>query len=109
MTACLALGLQRAAMDDSIRYCKERVQFGRPIGSYQLIQAKITNMAVNLEAGHLMSYKVTHLIDRNIPVRRSILKEPFVSSSPSCPLTSIISNLTYYPSRSDNSFLSRKS
>jgi len=67
MTACLALGLHRAAMDDSIRYCKERVQFGRPIGKYQLIQAKIANMAVNLEAGHLMSYKVTHLIDNKVP------------------------------------------
>ena len=66
MTACLALGLHRAAMDDSIRYCKERVQFGKPIGKYQLIQAKIANMAVNLEAGHLMSYKVTHLIDKKI-------------------------------------------
>jgi alkylation response protein AidB-like acyl-CoA dehydrogenase len=67
MTACLALGLHRAAMDDSIRYCKERVQFGKPIGKYQLVQAKIANMAVNLEAGHLMSYKVTHLIDNKVP------------------------------------------
>jgi alkylation response protein AidB-like acyl-CoA dehydrogenase len=67
MTACLALGLHRAAMEDSIRYCKERVQFGKPIGKYQLIQAKIANMAVNLEAGTLMSYKVTHLIDEKIP------------------------------------------
>jgi alkylation response protein AidB-like acyl-CoA dehydrogenase len=66
MTACLALGLHRAAMDDSIKYCKERVQFGKQIGKYQLIQAKIANMAVNLEAGHLMSYKVTHLIDNKV-------------------------------------------
>ena len=66
MTACLAIGLHRAAMDDSIRYCKERVQFGKPIGRYQLIQAKIANMAVNLEAGNLMSYKVTHLIDNKV-------------------------------------------
>jgi alkylation response protein AidB-like acyl-CoA dehydrogenase len=66
MTACLALGLHRAAMDDSVKYCKERVQFGKQIGKYQLIQAKIANMAVNLEAGHLMSYKVTHLIDNKV-------------------------------------------
>ncbi|MBW1704296.1 MAG: acyl-CoA dehydrogenase family protein [Deltaproteobacteria bacterium] len=66
MTACLAIGLHRAAMDDSIKYCKERVQFGKPIGKYQLIQAKIANMAVNLEAGNLMSYKVTHLIDNKV-------------------------------------------
>ena len=67
MTAALALGLHRAAMDDSIRYCKERAQFGKPIGKYQLIQAKIANMAVNLEAGRLMVDKVTHLIDNKIP------------------------------------------
>jgi len=67
MTACLAIGLHRAAMDDSIRYCKERSQFGKPIGKYQLIQAKIANMAVNLEAGRLMAYKVTHLIDNKVP------------------------------------------
>lgn len=66
MTACLALGLHRAAMDDSIQYCKERSQFGKPIGKYQLIQAKIANMAVNLEAGRLMAYRVTHLIDNKI-------------------------------------------
>ena len=67
MTAALALGLHRAAMDDSIKYCKERAQFGKPIGKYQLIQAKIANMAVNLEAGRLMVDKVTHLIDNKIP------------------------------------------
>lgn len=66
MTAALALGLHRAAMDDSIRYCKERAQFGKPIGKYQLIQAKIANMAVNLEAGRLMVDKVTHQIDNKI-------------------------------------------
>jgi alkylation response protein AidB-like acyl-CoA dehydrogenase len=64
MTASLALGLHRAAMDDSVRYCKERIAFGKPIGKYQLIQAKIANMAVNLEAGQLMVDKVTHLIDK---------------------------------------------
>jgi len=66
MTAALALGLHRAAMDDSIKYCKERTAFGKSIGNYQLIQAKIANMAVNLEAGQLMVDKVTHLIDNGI-------------------------------------------
>jgi alkylation response protein AidB-like acyl-CoA dehydrogenase len=63
MTASLALGLHRAAMDDAIKYCKEREQFGKPIGKYQLVQAKIANMAVNLEAGQLMVDKVIHMID----------------------------------------------
>ena len=67
MTASLAIGLHRAALDDSIKYCKERAQFGKTIENYQLIQAKITNMAVNLEAGRLMVDKVTHMIEDKIP------------------------------------------
>ena len=84
MTACLALGLHRAAMDDSIRYCNERVQFGRPIGKNQLIQAKIANMAVNLEAGHLMSYKVTHLIDNNVSCLNEASMAKFFTVESAC-------------------------
>jgi alkylation response protein AidB-like acyl-CoA dehydrogenase len=64
MTAALAIGLQRAALDDSIRYAHERVQFGKTIGEYQLIQAKVANMAVDLEASRLLTYKATGMIDR---------------------------------------------
>jgi alkylation response protein AidB-like acyl-CoA dehydrogenase len=63
MTAALALGLQRAAMAASIKYAKERIAWGRNIGSYQLIQAKIADMATNLEASRLMTYRATALID----------------------------------------------
>ncbi|MCG6879326.1 MAG: acyl-CoA dehydrogenase family protein [Deltaproteobacteria bacterium] len=63
MTAALAIGLQRAAMDDSIQYARERVQFGQTISHYQLIQAKVANMAVDLEASKLLTYKATHMID----------------------------------------------
>jgi len=64
MTAALALGLQRAAMTDAIKYARERVAWGRNIGKYQLIQAKIANMATNLEASKLMTYQATAMIDR---------------------------------------------
>ena len=84
MTACLAIGLQRAAMNDSIRYCKERVQFARPIGTYQLIQAKIANMAVNLEASNLMSYKVTYLIDKNIPCLNEASMAKYFATESAC-------------------------
>ncbi len=87
MTACLALGLHRAAMYDSIRYCKERVQFGKPIAEYQLIQAKIANMAVNLEAGHLMSYKVTHLIDKKIPCLNEASMAKYFTTESACSAT----------------------
>jgi alkylation response protein AidB-like acyl-CoA dehydrogenase len=84
MTGCLAIGLLRAAMDDSIRYCKERVQFGRPIGTYQLIQAKIANMAVNLEASNLMCYKVTHLIDESISCLNEASMAKYFATEAAC-------------------------
>ena len=84
MTGCLAIGLLRAAMDDSIRYCKERVQFGRPIGTYQLIQAKIANMAVNLEASNLMCYKVTHLIDESIACLNEASMAKYFATEAAC-------------------------
>jgi alkylation response protein AidB-like acyl-CoA dehydrogenase len=67
MTAALAIGLQRAALADSIRYAHERAQFGRAISSYQLIQAKVANMATDLEASKLLTYKATRLIDQQLP------------------------------------------
>ena len=67
MTASLAIGLHRAALDDSIRYVKERESFGKPIGKYQLIQSKIAKMAIDLEASRLMLKNVTHSIDNKVP------------------------------------------
>ncbi len=66
MTAALAVGLQRAALRDCIRYAHERTQFGRTISNFQLIQAKIANMATNLEASRLLTYKATRMIDDGI-------------------------------------------
>ncbi|RPI77744.1 MAG: acyl-CoA dehydrogenase [Desulfobacteraceae bacterium] len=66
MTAALGIGLVRAAIHDCIRYAHERVAFGKTIGSYQLIQAKIAEMYVDLEAAKLLTYRATHLIDNKI-------------------------------------------
>ncbi|HKZ55426.1 MAG TPA: acyl-CoA dehydrogenase family protein [Anaerolineales bacterium] len=50
MTGSLGLGLGQAALEASIRYANERVQFGRPIAAYQAIAHKIAEMATHLEA-----------------------------------------------------------
>jgi alkylation response protein AidB-like acyl-CoA dehydrogenase len=64
MTAALSLGLARAAFDHSRRYALERVQFGKRIGSFQLVQQKIGNMATDIWASHLMTYKAAEMIDK---------------------------------------------
>jgi alkylation response protein AidB-like acyl-CoA dehydrogenase len=59
MTAALGIGLVRAALADCIQYAHERVAFGKTIGSYQLIQAKVAEMYVDLEASRLLTYKAS--------------------------------------------------
>ena len=57
-TAARAVGLARGAMEDSIGYAKQRVQFGRPIGDFQAIRFKIATMAAEIEAARQLMYFV---------------------------------------------------
>lgn len=84
MTAALAIGLQRAALDDSIRYAHERVAFGRPIGKYQLIQAKVSNMATDLEASKLLTYKATHMIDNKMECMKEATMAKYFATEAAC-------------------------
>ncbi len=84
MTGALAVGLQRAALDDSIKYAHERAQFGKTIGNYQLIQAKIANMAVDLEASHLLTYKATHMIDRKMEALKEASMAKYFATEAAC-------------------------
>jgi len=54
----LGLGLAQAAFEHSVKYAKERVQFGRPIASFQLIQSKLADMFTHIEAARLYCYQV---------------------------------------------------
>ncbi len=55
--AAQGVGLAQAVLDECVRYAKERVQFGRPIASFQAIQWYLADMATNIEAARLLTYK----------------------------------------------------
>lgn len=55
--AAQALGIAQACLDASVRYSTQRFQFGKPIASFQAIQSKIADMAVQVEAARLLTYK----------------------------------------------------
>ncbi len=55
--AAQGVGLAQAVLDECVRYAKERVQFGRPISSFQAIQWYLADMATNIEAARLLTYK----------------------------------------------------
>ncbi len=60
--SCLALGISHAALNDAIAYSKERLQFGKPIAGYQLIQAMLAEMATDLAASQLLVYKALSML-----------------------------------------------
>lgn len=62
--AALALGLGMGAFEASRRYAMERRQFGKPIAEFQAIQWKLANMAMELEASRLLTYRAAHLCDQ---------------------------------------------
>lgn len=61
------VGLARAALEASVRYAKERTQFGRPIAGFQLVQQMLSDMAVGTEAARLLVWRVADLIERGEP------------------------------------------
>jgi len=58
-----ACGMARRALDESVAYAKARQQFGRPLSSQQLIQAKLADMATELDAARLLVYRAACLKD----------------------------------------------
>ena len=58
-----ALGLAQRAFDDALAYAKERVQFGRPIGSFQATQHKLADLATALSQARLLVRAVAHMTD----------------------------------------------
>ncbi len=66
--ASQALGIAQAALDASIAYSKERIQFGKPISYFEGIQFKLSDMAMEIEAARLLIWQAAGLKDRGEPV-----------------------------------------
>jgi len=65
--AALGLGIAQAALDRSLKYAKERKQFGKPLTSFQAIQFKLADMAMEVELARNMIYKAAWLKDVGKP------------------------------------------
>jgi short-chain 2-methylacyl-CoA dehydrogenase len=61
--ASMGVGLAQGALDQAIAYAKERRAFGKPISKFQAIQGKLADMATEIEAGRLLTYKAALLKD----------------------------------------------
>ena len=61
-----AVGIARAALEASIKFAKERHQFGKPIGDFQIIRAMLVDMATEIDAARLLTYRALHMEERGL-------------------------------------------
>lgn len=66
-TAARAVGLAKGALEDALAYAKKRVQFGKPISSFQGIKFKLAEMATKIEAARQLYYYAARLYDAQKP------------------------------------------
>jgi alkylation response protein AidB-like acyl-CoA dehydrogenase len=64
--ASLGLGMAQGAYECSVRYAKQRKQFGKAIAEFQAIQFKLADMATQIDAARLLTYRAAWLADRAI-------------------------------------------
>ncbi|WCB95108.1 Acyl-CoA dehydrogenase, short-chain specific [Baekduia alba] len=62
--AAMGVGLAQGALDEALKYAKERKAFGQSISKFQSIQAKLSDMATEIEAARLLTYKAAWLKDQ---------------------------------------------
>ncbi|HEY3771358.1 MAG TPA: acyl-CoA dehydrogenase family protein [Solirubrobacteraceae bacterium] len=62
--AAMGVGLAQGALDEALAYAKERRAFGRPIAKFQTIQAKLADIATEIEAARLLTYRAAWLKDQ---------------------------------------------
>jgi len=68
--ASLSLGIAKGAYDASVKYAKEREQFGQPIANFQAIGFKLADMATQIEASELLIQEACHLKNNGLSVTK---------------------------------------
>lgn len=68
--AALSCGIARGALEASIKYAKEREQFGQPIGKFQAIGFKLADMATEVEAAELLTFQAAYRKNNKLPMTR---------------------------------------
>lgn len=79
--AAQACGILAACLDASVKFAKERMAFGRPIGSFEGVSFKIAQMATDLDAARLLTYRAAALYDAGKPFATEASKAKYFAST----------------------------
>ena len=69
--AAMAVGIARGALEESVKYAKERRQFGKPIAEFEAIQWMLADMATQIDAARLLVYRAARLKDAGQPFSKA--------------------------------------
>jgi alkylation response protein AidB-like acyl-CoA dehydrogenase len=78
--AALSVGLAQGAYEAAVKYAKQRRQFGQPIAAFQATQWKIANLATEIEAARLLTYRAAWLKDHGRRTTRESAEAKLFSS-----------------------------
>ena len=80
--AAQAVGIGRAALEESVKYARERHQFGKPISAFQAIQWKVADMATEIDAARLLTWRAAWLKDQGMKhTRQSAMAKLYASEA----------------------------
>lgn len=78
--AALSLGIAEGALEASIKYSKEREQFGKPIASFQAISFKLAQMATELEVAKLLTRQAAEMKNAHLPMTKESAMAKYYAS-----------------------------
>lgn len=77
-----SVGIAQAALDAAVRYAKGRIQFGKPIGKFQLIQEMLADMAMELDAARFLVYRAFSLLDKgDLPMKEASMAKAYATEA----------------------------
>jgi butyryl-CoA dehydrogenase len=85
--AAQAVGIAQAALEEAVRYAKQRRTFGVPIENHQAIQMMIAEMATQVEAARLLVYRAAELKDRRMSFSKESAMAKLFASEAACRVT----------------------
>ncbi len=68
--AAQSVGLSQRALEEAVKYAKQRKAFGKPIAEFQAIQFMIADMSTLIESARLLTYKAAILLDKGLPISK---------------------------------------
>jgi len=85
----MAVGVGQASLDLATQYAKDRSQFGKPIGSFQMVQEMLADMAMEVEASRLLAYRAASLYQEGLPARAAVSMAKAYSTEAAVRVTSL--------------------